>query len=159
MSIWCQPVFIRRLLKLLLLAQVTVWSSVACVQLPREDVSRAKPFRELVGREFRINADGVYAYGIRDKYPERQTTSITLMSGAGIAGRFVAFKQRVEPGSVIRVVSVWRSWTLAGRYYYCVSEFENTDRYDGLPVMIDLDTDSNGNVGLDSKMYVEIAHR
>ena len=142
-----------RALRCLALCCALVGSAPACVRTSSADVSGEAPYRELIGSEYRVDATDVNAYFIRDNYPDREPTSVTLMSGVGVANRFVASKRHVEPGSIVRIVSVRRTWTLGGRFYYCIVEFENTDIARGLPVKVELKSRSGGGVELDPLIY------
>ena len=148
--------FSGRALRCIALCCALVGSASACIRTSSTDVSEEAPYRELIGSEYRVDATDVNAYFIRDNYPDREPTSVTLMSGVGIANRFVAFRRHVEPGSVIRIVSVRRSWELTGRFYYCVVEFENTDISRGLPVEVGLNSKSGGGVELDPFIFKSI---
>ena len=146
-----------RALRCLALCCAVLGSASACIRTSSTDVSEDAPYRELVGREYRVNANDLHAYFLRDNYPDREATSVLLMSGVGIANRFVAFRRHVEPGSVFRIVAVRRTWDLGGRFYYCIVEFENSDLSRGLPVQVDLNAKSGGRVELDPLIYQAIA--
>src|SRR4051812_13675360 len=145
--------FSWRALRCLALCCALTGAASGCIRTSSTDVSAEAPYRELIGSEYRVDATNVNAYFIRDNYPDREPTSVTLMSGVGIANRFVAFRRHVQPGSVIRIVSVRRTWELTGRFYYCVVEFENTDISRGLPVEVGLNSKSDGGLELDPLIF------
>ena len=151
------PALLRlRALRCVALCCALLCPASACIRTSSIDVSNDAPYRELVGREYRVGANDLHAYFLRDNYPDRAPTSVLLLPGVGIANRFVAFRRHVEPGAVLRIDAVMRSWTLAGRYYYCMVEFENADISRGLPVKVDLNDQPGGGVDLDPIVYTAI---
>ena len=88
----------------------------------KTDVSRDRPYRDLIGAEYRIVADDVHAYGISEGWPgDKTVTEISLIPGIGIGGGEVAFRKPVPKGAVIKILSAWHRPMLFDNGHYYLS--------------------------------------
>jgi hypothetical protein len=77
----------------------------------------SEPYRELMGASYEVVGDDLQAYGVQS--PDNQLEYITLIPGAGISGREIAFKRSIPRGSKIEIVSAWHT----------LMPFDNGDYY------------------------------
>src|SRR5690348_12073058 len=109
-----------------LLCSCLVMSLGACDERP-QDVTTIKPYADLVGTEYRVIADNVYAYGIYGDWPKRIVTYSVLIPGVGISGYEVGFRKHVPKGTIVSLVGVWKSWILFERVPFCVVTLRASD--------------------------------
>jgi hypothetical protein len=94
----------------------------ACNEGVSDSVTSTKPYSDLIGAEYRVVADDVYAYGVYRDYPSKTLTWVTLIPGVGIAGREIAFRRHVENGQIMKILGAWhRSILFENGVYYLVA--------------------------------------
>jgi hypothetical protein len=121
---------------------------IACDLRPQE-VTSVKPYADLIGTEYRVVADDVYAYGIYGNWPDKTVTEVTLIPGPGISGYEIAFRRHVPKSAVIRIVGAWRLWTLFGHRSQYTVMLEDFDVPSDAPVLIELGSTRNGGEGVE----------
>lgn len=124
---------------------------------PRE-LTTSVPYAALVGTEYRVVSNDLWAYGVYGDWPEKKVTYITLIPGVGVAGYEIAFRKRVQAGSTIRIDSVWqRPLLLDSNVYYEVT-VSDADLPGDIPIQIQL---LRGNEGegpnLNPSVYVRLS--
>jgi len=108
-----------------------------------------KPYADLIGTQYRVIVDDLYAYGIYESPSDKTKISrVTLIPGVGIAGREVAFRRHVPKGQIIRILSAWRQPLVFdnGVYYLVTVEELNLPR--NIPIKVELFRGNEG-VGAD----------
>ena len=93
--------------------------TAACRQGQHEEMTRTPPYSDLIGTEYEVTTDDLYAYGVYESLPGKAVSWVTLVPGAGIAGPEIAFRRHLRRGQPIKILSAWRASILLedGIYY------------------------------------------
>jgi hypothetical protein len=126
-----------------------------------EELTSKNPYADLIGSEYRVIVEDLYAYGIYQSPEDKSTIGrITLIPGVGIGGRDVAFRRHVPKGHIIRIISAWRQPLLFDNGVYYLVAVEGVDFPSGVPVNLEL---FRGNEGVDADLnpnvYVKLSSK
>lgn len=107
------------------------------------------PYGNFIGIRYRVIADDLYAYAIRQKYGDEAVSWIVLIPGAGIGGPEVAFRRHVPKGSAVRILSAWHVTVLFEKGIYYEVSVSDVDLPDVVPIRLEL---ARGNEGADGDL-------
>jgi hypothetical protein len=131
----------------------------ACGQAPTQELTAKKPYTDLVGAEYRVVADDLYAYGICANWPDDKTLTFTdVIPGVGIGGHYVAFRRRVPLGTIIRIAGVWRRLYLVdGPVIFYVVALDGVDLPKDAPIEVELSRGNGKGTELNPRVYARVA--
>jgi hypothetical protein len=147
-----------RLSGLACLSLIVAIEACSCRQGPHEEISSTRPYADLIGAEYQVIAEDLYAYGIQESRPNKTIGWITLIPGVGIAGRDIAFRRHVPKGQIVRVVSAWREPILFQTGLYYRVTLPESDFPPDIPIHLELARGNEGaGVDLNPKIYQRIS--
>jgi hypothetical protein len=124
----------------------------------REEVTSKKPYADLIGANYSVVADGLYAYGVYESLNNRTLRFVDLVP-LGIGGPEFAFKRTVPKGQVVKILSAWRHHKLLETVAYYVVAVEKSDLPEGVPVWLELSRGNEGvGVDLNSAIYRRLSN-
>ena len=130
---------------------------LGCNQGAHKDLSTTAPFSDLIGAEYRVLVDDLYAYGVYGDYPDKSAvTDVVLIPGVGVGGPEFAFKKPVPKGTIIRIQSVWRQPMLFDSGVYFIVKLDASDSAAGTPTHLEL---FRGNEGEDETLNPRVYER
>jgi hypothetical protein len=121
-----------------------VVAGIACVYLvvaasrPDEELTATKPYADLVGTDYVVITDDLYAYGIRRNYGDTVISWVKLIPGVGIGGPEVAFRRHIPKGQIIQILSAWRQPLLFDNGVYYRVAVRNSDLPSDVPTAVEL---------------------
>jgi hypothetical protein len=126
----------------------------ACRQGPHEEITRTTPYSGMIGTEYEVTADDLYAYGIYESLPGKSVSWITLVPGVGIDGPEVAFRRHIFRGQPIKIISAWRAPILLEDAIYYRVAMPGADVPDDVPIRLELARGNEaGGPDLNPKIY------
>jgi hypothetical protein len=130
----------------------------ACGQAPTQELTAKKPYADLVGAEYRVVAEDLYAYGIRADWPDDKTLTFTdLIPGVGIGGHYIAFRRRVPPGTIVRIVGVRRRlYFIDGPVIFYVVATDSVDLPKDAPIEVELSRGNGKGTELNPSVYAKV---
>lgn len=133
----------------------------ACRLQPRE-VSAQLPYAELIGTQYRVAIDDLYAYGVYESLDlPRVVAYIDLRPGGEIGGIELAFRERVRRGAKIEIVSAWETSYVPfeKRVHYVVTLAESGLSLPDVPVRLVLLGQRNKGPGitLNPETYIRMS--
>jgi hypothetical protein len=112
---------------------------------------------DLIGARYRVEADGLYAYGFYAIDVRPKTTEFVQLIPMGIGGSEISFKKEVPIGQVFRIVSAWQRFPIYRGFTYYLVVVENDDAGifpAGLPIQLELMRGNEGDgVDLNTRLY------
>ena len=128
-----------------------VLALVGCELGPGQEIRSKKPYADVVGAQYSVTSDNLYAYGVYESLNNRTVSYVVLVPALALGGPEYAFRKTVPKGEILKILSAWQQSTLLGlvelRVYYLV-ELEHSDLPQGVPVRLQLDRGNEG-VGAD----------
>ena len=137
----------------LVMSCLVILSLAGCGGSSDIEVSAAKPHDDLVGTEYVVLANDLYAHGILGDWPDKAITYGTLIPGVGIDGYEVAFKTHIPKGTIIRIDSVWQRRLMFEHVTYYVVTCENVHLPSDVPVRLELTRGNEEGTALNPNVY------
>jgi len=124
-------------------------------------VTSEKPYAVIVGNQYSVVADDLYAYGVYESLDDKATINyIILVPHGTISGPEVAFRQSISKGQVITVLSAWRRFIPMQNGVYYLVEVVNSPLPEGIPVRLELFRGNEGaGADLNPAVYRKLASR
>jgi hypothetical protein len=108
--------------------------------LPETDISHQKPFADFIGREYSVAAD-VLAHAWNDFPDKAKILSISLIPPPGVRNRFVSYRRPMPRGQHVRIVTAWRTITLAGFHRWYVVSVPGAGLPESIPITMSVSSD------------------
>jgi hypothetical protein len=125
----------------------------ACRKGTHEELTRTSPYSDLIGAEYEVATDDLYAYGIYESLPGKTANWVALVPAPGIDGPEVAFRRHVQRGQVVRILSVWRQPVLLEEGIYYVVAAPGADLPGDIPIRLELLGANETGPGLNPQIY------
>ena len=129
-----------------------------CSSGPPRELTTSAPYAALIGTEYRVVSNDLWAYGVYGDWPERRVTYITLIPGVGIAGPEIDFRRRVPRGSMVRIDSAWRRKALLESGVYYQVTITDSDLPRDIPIRVELFRGNEGEgPNLNPSVYMRLS--